>query len=107
METKTIFLYSKDFESTAEVNQESTESTEESTEASTESAYLEFLTTEGQNVDTSLYMSCEVSGASIDDLYSLTLSLRNICLVFFLFIVLLKFKGMTHNAINRSFKINK
>ena len=110
METKTIFLYFKDIESTEEVNQESTEVTEESTEASTEStegADLEFLTTEGQNVDTTLYMSCEVSGASIDDLYSITLSLRNICLVFFLFIVLLKFKGMTHNAINRSFKINK
>ena len=106
MENEAIFLYVKDLESSAEVNQESAESTEASTE-STESADLEFLTTEGQNVDTSLYMSCEVSGASINDLYSLTLSLRNICLVFFLFIVLLKFKGMTHNAINRSFKMNK
>lgn len=110
MENEAIFLYVKDFESSEEVNQESTEGTEARTEASTEStesADLEFLTTEGQNVDTSLYMSCEVSGASINDLYSLTLSLRNICLVFFLFIVLLKFKGMTHNAINRSFKMNK
>ena len=107
MENETIFLYVKDIENTAEVDQESAEGTEASTEASTESPDLEFLTTEGQNVDTSLYMSCEVSGASINDLYSLTLSLRNICLVFFLFIVLLKFKGMTHNAINRSFKINK
>ena len=111
MENETVFLYVKDFESSTEVNQESAEgtetSTEASTEASTESADIEFLTTEGQNVDTSLYMSCEVSGATIDDLYSITLSLRNVCLVFFLFIVLLKFKGMTHNAINRSFKMNK
>ena len=110
MENETIFLYFKDFESSTEVNQESAEGTETSTEASTESAEsadLEFLTTEGQNVDTTLYMSCEVSGATIDDLYSLTLSLRNVCIVFFLFIVLLKFKGMTHNAINRSFKMNK
>lgn len=106
MENETIFLYVKDLESTTEVSQESNESTEASTE-STESADLEFLTTEGQNVDTNLYMSCEVSGASINDVYSITLSLRNICLVFFLFIVLLKFKGMTHNAINRTFKMNK
>lgn len=110
MENETVFLYVKDLESSTEVNQESAEGTEASTEASTEStesANLEFLTTEGQNVDTSLYMSCDVSGATINDLYSLTLSIRNICLVFFLFIVLLKFKGMTHNAINRSFKMNK
>lgn len=110
MENETIYLYVKDLESTTQVNQESAEGTETSTETSTEStesADLEFLTTEGQNVDTNLYMSCEVSGASINDVYSITLSLRNICLVFFLFIVLLKFKGMTHNAINRSFKINK
>ena len=90
MENKTVFLYAKDIESTAQTNQESAESTETTAEASTEStesADLEYLTTEGENVDTSLYMSCEVSGASINDLYSLTLSLRNICLVFFLFIV--------------------
>ena len=107
LENETIFLYVEDIESTTQVNQESAESTETSTEESTESVNLEFLTTEGQNVDTNLYMSCEVSGASINDVYSITLSLRNICLVFFLFIVLLKFKGMTHNAINRSFKMNK
>lgn len=50
-------------------------------------------------IDNRPYLSSEVSGASIDDLYTMVLSTRNVLVLWFLIWSLLKFKTMIHNAV--------
>lgn len=50
-------------------------------------------------VDNRPYMSCEVSGATINDVYTMVLSMRNIVLLWFLFWLIVKTKSMIHNIV--------
>lgn len=51
-----------------------------------------------QTIDNRPYMSKEVVGASMDDIFTYVLSIRNIVLLWFLMWLLLKFKTMIHNV---------
>ena len=69
-------------------SEETTEATTETTEATTESTEeLEYLTTENQKVETTLYLSTPVQNATLNDIYSLLLSFRNLFLFFMLFLI--------------------
>lgn len=81
------------------VVQNTEETTEETTEATTESTEeLEYITTENQKVETTLYLSTPVQNATLNDIYSLLLSFRNLFLFFMLFLLVFKCKTMIHNA---------
>lgn len=83
--------------------------TELSTEATTEATTtdIEYITTEGQILDTKLYLSSEVSGADINDVYSIMLSTRNIVLLFFMVWLLFKVKTSIHSVLSKIFETNK
>ena len=50
-------------------------------------------------VDNRPYMSCEVSNASINDVYTMVLSIRNVVLMWFMFWLIVKTKSMIHNIV--------
>lgn len=50
-------------------------------------------------IDNRPYMSSEVNNATINDLYTMSLSIRNIVLLWFSLWMILKFKTMIHNAV--------
>lgn len=104
-EIKTDNIYFKDIQSSEEAATPNDEFTEETSEEATTTGEcdIEYITTEGQIIDTRLYLSSPVVNASINDLYSISLSIRNILLVFGLLLILFKFKGMAHNAIHKTF----
>lgn len=83
--------------------------TELPTEATTEATTtdIEYITTEGQIIDTKLYLSSEVSGADINDVYSIMLSTRNIVLLFFMIWLLLKVKTSIHSVLSKIYETNK
>lgn len=75
-------------------------------EASTEEANTEEAITDGvifldENVDSKPYLSSEVQNASVNDLYSIALSTRNILLLFVLFFFCYKIFGSLKNVIYR------
>ena len=83
-------------------------STEEASteEASTEEASTEEASTEGiifsdSSADTHLYLSTEVENATLNDLYSIALSTRNVLLLFLLLWLVLKLFGSLKNVICR------
>lgn len=81
--------------------QNTEETTEETTEAATETTedkQLEYITTENEKVETTLYLSTPVQNATLNDIYSLLLSFRNLFLFFMLFLLVFKCKTMIHNA---------
>lgn len=79
--------------------QDTEETTEETTEATTESTEeLEYLTTENQKVETTLYLSTPVQNATLNDIYSLLLSFRNLFIFFMLFLLIFKCKTLIHNS---------
>lgn len=86
------------------LNETLSPSTEETSEEVKEESPEE-LTTEtlvvDSSVDSHLYLSGTVQNATIDDLYALALSGRNIILLFFLLLVLWKLWGALKNAIFR------
>lgn len=104
---ETNIIFHKDIESTEEITTESTQSIQNAEESTTEETDIEYITTEGQIIDNKLYLSAKVNNADINDVYSICLSIRNIVLLFFMILLLIKFKGMIHNAINRTFYIHK
>ena len=78
---------------------ETTETTTETTEATTEiTEELEYITTENQKVETTLYLSTPVQNATLNDIYSLLLSFRNLFLFFMLFLLIFKCKTLIHNS---------
>ena len=80
-------------------NEKAVQNTEETTEATTENTEeLEYLTTENQKVETTLYLSTPVQNATLNDIYSLLLSFRNLFLFFMLFLLVFKCKTLIHNA---------
>lgn len=98
----------------AENSEEVTEEfTEEVTEEITEEVTEEFTehVTEGLVIngsgtgDFNLYLSGQVENATINDIFSMAVSIRNILLIFFLFWVLVKllnmFKGALYRLMNR------
>ena len=75
-------------------------------EASTEEASTEEASTEGiifsdASTDTHLYLSTEVENATLNDLYSIALSTRNVLLLFLLLWLVLKLFGSLKNVICR------
>lgn len=50
-------------------------------------------------VDNRPYLSSEVSGATINDVYTMVLSMRNIILMWFMFWLIVKTKSMIHNIV--------
>ena len=78
-----MILYDVTFEGVTEASTEiSTEqgTTEQNTEQSSGISYLD------ETQDTNLYLSTQVENANLNDMYSLVLSTRNCCLLFFLFV---------------------
>lgn len=69
---------------------------EEITEAETIDSSLVFADT---TVDSHLYLSSEVDGATLNDIYSIGLSIRNLLLVFLLFYAGLRCIGALKNAL--------
>lgn len=51
--------------------------------------------------DHTLYLSADVDGATINDLYSMMLSTRNIILLFFLFFIVFKLGNMLKSVLYR------
>lgn len=75
--------------------------TEEVTEQATEATEEPVLTFEDETVDNALYMSSKVENATMDDMYSLVLSFRNVTIVLmFMLIGFLVFR-MLRNAVER------
>lgn len=85
--------------------EETSETTSETTEEST--SEIEYITTEGQPVDTNMYFSSTVNGADLNDIYSVALSTRNIVLLFFLFFLFFKVKNIIHVTLSKLFNIGK
>lgn len=50
-------------------------------------------------IDNRPYMSAEVNNATLNDIYTMSLSIRNIVLLWFSLWMILKFKTMIHNAV--------
>lgn len=77
-----MIYYDETFEGVTEGSTEiSTEqNTEQNTEQSSGISYLD------DTQDTNLYLSTQVENADLNDMYSLVLSTRNCCLLFFLFV---------------------
>jgi len=90
-----------DLEETTETTSETTQTTEQTTNE------IEYITTEGQPVDTNMYFSSSVNGADLNDLYSVALSTRNIVLLFFLFFLFFKVKNIIHVTLSKLFGIGK
>ena len=87
--------------------EETTEDNTETTETSTQDLSIEYVTTEDQFVDTRLYLSAPVSGADLNDVYSLMLSTRNIVLLFFMIWLIFKVKTSIHSVLSKIFETNK
>lgn len=85
------------------------ETTEPTTETTTEEASqdLEYETTEGQVVDTRLYLSTNVNNADINDCYSMLLSIRNLFLLFLIIFVFFKVKTSIHTIFAKIFNVEK
>ncbi len=85
------------------------EKTEETSEATTEAASqeLEYETTEGQVVDTRLYLSTTVNNADINDCYSMLLSIRNLFLLFLIIFLFFKVKTSIHTIFAKIFNVEK
>ena len=83
--------------------EETTETTTETTEQTTQDLDIEYITTEGQVVDTRLYLSTPVSNADINDCFSMLLSIRNLFVVFILLFVFFKVKTSIHNVLSKIF----
>lgn len=64
----------------------------------TEPSVLTFL---DESVDHHLYLTSEVENATINDVFTLSLSIRNLLLVFFLFWFCLKILGMLRAVVDR------
>lgn len=107
MHEKIIFYYENDEIATS--SDALIETTiETTTETTTEEQLdLEYITTEGQIVDTNLYLSTAVSGASNNDIFSMLLSIRNILLLFFIIFLVLKVKNMIHSVLSKIFENKK
>ena len=87
--------------------EETTEDTTETTETSTQDLDIEYITTEDQVIDTRLYLSAPVSGADLNDIYSIMLSTRNIVLLFFMVWLVFKVKTSIHSVLSKIFETNK
>lgn len=85
------------------------ETTEPTTETTTEEAAqnIEYETTEGQIVDTRLYLSTTVNNADINDCYSMLLSIRNLFLLFLIIFVFFKVKTSIHTIFAKIFNVEK
>ena len=70
-------------------------------EASTEEASTEGIIFSDASTDTHLYLSTEVENATLNDLYSIALSTRNVLLLFLLLWLVLKLFGSLKNVICR------
>ena len=70
-------------------------------EASTEEASTEGIIFSDSSADTHLYLSTEVENATLNDLYSIALSTRNVLLLFLLLWLVLKLFGSLKNVICR------
>ena len=81
--------------------------TEVTTEVTTQDLDVEYVTTEGQIVDTRLYLSSPVEHADINDCYSMLLSIRNLFVVFMIIFVFFKVKTSIHNILAKIFEIGK
>lgn len=88
----------KNDEKTLQNTEETTEETTEATTETTEDKQLEYITTENEKVETTLYLSTPVENATLNDIYSLLLSFRNLFMFFMLFLLVFKCKTMIHNA---------
>lgn len=74
------------------------EVTEESTEAASEDPGIVYL---DSSADVHAYLSTEVENASINDLYTVMLSCRNIVLLMFLIFLMWKMWGALKNVISK------
>ena len=83
------------------------DTTEPTTETTTQDLNVEYVTTEGQIVDTRLYLSSPVENADINDCYSLLLSIRNLFVLFLIIFVFFKVKTSIHNVLAKIFEIGK
>lgn len=83
------------------------ETTEIIEEETTEQSDIEYITTEGQVVDTRLYLSSEVNGADLNDIYSLLLSIRNLFVLFMLMFIFFKVKNIIHSVLAKIFESGK
>ena len=80
---------------------------EPTTEVTTQDLNVEYVTTEGQIVDTRLYLSSPVEHADINDCYSMLLSIRNLFVLFLIIFVFFKVKTSIHNVLAKIFEIGK
>lgn len=85
---------------------ETTETTSETT-TETASQEIEYETTEGQVVDTRLYLSTPVNNADINDCYSMLLSIRNLFLLFLIIFIFFKVKTSIHTIFAKIFNVEK
>ena len=83
------------------------EPTSETTEQTTQDLDVEYITTEGQVVDTRLYLSVPVNNADLNDVYSMLLSIRNLFVLFILIFVFFKVKTSIHSIFAKIFNVEK
>lgn len=100
--TKTFIQ--KDLIDVSDTTEPTTEST---TEATTQDLNVEYITTEGQIVDTRLYLSSPVEHADLNDCYSMLLSIRNLFVVFMIIFVFFKVKTSIHTIFAKIFNTEK
>lgn len=81
-------LYNKLLLNSKTESEEDLEEIEDSTEGTLTNDSWSFIDFLDESVDHHLYLSSEVQDASIDDVYSMLLSTRNIILLFFLVLLL-------------------
>lgn len=96
-----------EIETTNEEDNQTTEETQQIIILSTEDLNVEYITTEGQVVDTRLYLSSEVSGADLNDVYSMLLSIRNLFVLFMLIFIFFKIKNIIHSVLAKIFDNGK
>lgn len=96
-----------EIETTNEEDNQTTEETQQIIILSTEDLNVEYITTEGQIIDTRLYLSSEVSGADLNDVYSMLLSIRNLFVLFMLIFIFFKIKNIIHSVLAKIFDNGK
>lgn len=96
-----------EIETTNEEDNQTTEENQQIVILSTEDLNVEYITTEGQIIDTRLYLSSEVSGADLNDVYSMLLSIRNLFVLFMLIFIFFKIKNIIHSVLAKIFDNGK